>query len=715
MSILKYNIEIYPNLTGINNFIGVVKMKLKGKLNSIKLNILNLQVLECNMDYTINDNIIDIINITSNILIIKYIGQINDNMLGFYKSKYSIYSTQCEPEYARMIFPCTDVPSEKSIFQLTLYNIPPNMIALSNTSIKHKTDNMIIFNDTPLMSTYLFAFCFGELEYIEQMYNNIPIRIYAPISHNNLFEQCSYALEVCVKSLQYFESMFNIKYPLSKLDLVAIPEFRSGAMENWGLITFRMTSLLCDNTASFNQKINIVITVCHELAHQWFGNLVTMDNWSNLWLNESFANWISYYVIDKIYPNLDIWTNFYYSTFGHTIHTDALETSHPIYSLENPDEIFDCISYNKGAYMIMMIISYVGINKFIHGLNVYFKKYKYGNASTNDLLECIDIKLIKIMYSWLYNKGFPLIGDFGKQCEFGTKTVVQNCIWSTVFVPNKSKLNIGFYLYEYNTLINYINNNNCPNNRLYIIENLYMLSKFRYIKITILLTHFETCTTETNYYVVQRIYDILYELYLLFGQGQKQSLIKYFKLFIPTITKNIKNHVLFKQLLLNIYYVIGHKLPTFDLNTLTDPNIRNIIYKTSSNQIVLNKYKYGSNHEKVSAVQTFSYFSVDTFIKLLDDIFINDFILKQDIHIFTKHIYHNRQIYVNYILQNIEIIYNKYESSIFTDIIVGACNCTVDWDVLKSFICKLNDKINMEIKQGLEIAYNNIKFIEFNN
>ncbi|PVU93111.1 hypothetical protein BB561_003451 [Smittium simulii] len=365
---------------------------------------------------------------------INFSGELNNLMVGFYRSRYTdsngkekyMATTQFEPTDARRAFPCYDEPALKATFGVTL-NVKKELTALSNMDVKSNVLNAqtglhaVSFDNTPIMSTYLLAFIVGELEYIEAYttgkHNGKPIRcrVYTPPGQK---ERGKFSLDVATKALEFFAESFGIAYPLTKLDQVAIPDFEAGAMENWGLVTYRTVALLVDEaTSSTRAKQQVAATVCHELAHQWFGNLVTMEWWNELWLNEGFATWVGNLAVNHLFPEWQIWTQFLIDEYARALSLDSMRSSHPImvpvrHSSEI-SQIFDNISYSKGASTIRMLSSYLGLEKFLKGIHIYLNRHKYKNASTNDLWTALSESsgrdVSKFMSLWTKNVGYPLL------------------------------------------------------------------------------------------------------------------------------------------------------------------------------------------------------------------------------------------------------------------------------------------------------------------
>lgn len=363
-------------------------------------------------------------------LLLSFSGILNDKMKGFYRSKYFTPSgeqrfgaaTQFEATEARRAFPCWDEPAIKATFDVTLI-VPKDRVALSNMPVVKETEldgnadwKVLTYQKTPIMSTYLVAFVIGEYDFIEEKDSDgVIVRVYTPVGKK---EQGRFALEVAVKTLPFYKNYFGIGYSLPKMDLIAISDFAGGAMENWGLITYRETALLVDEAnSSASSKQTVALVVGHEIAHMWFGNLVTMEWWTNLWLKEGFASWIEYLCVDHCFPEFDIWTQFASNDFTRALELDALKNSHPIeVAVGHPsevDEIFDTISYSKGASVIRMLHDYIGDEDYRKGMHLYLSRHEYGNTCTEDLWsalgEASGKPIEKIMNTWTKQMGFPVI------------------------------------------------------------------------------------------------------------------------------------------------------------------------------------------------------------------------------------------------------------------------------------------------------------------
>ncbi|QRV90401.1 peptidase family M1 protein [Ceratobasidium sp. AG-Ba] len=389
-------------------------------------------------------------------LIIPYEGKLSGSMTGYYVS-YAPHNdttrpyalTQFEPTSARCAFPCWDEPSVKATYSVTMVS-RQDTVALSNMSIleelplsdahsysveqelalsylRNKVSNIddwkiTHFNTTPLMSSYLVAFANGHFRHLESSYVSPlsgvkrPLRIYAT---SDIIHQAQFALEIKAKVLPIYERKFDIEYPLSKLDTLVAHDFDSGAMENWGLITGRTNSLLYDEKGSnLHDKQNVAATESHECAHMWFGDIVTMNTWSSLWLKEGFATIVGeVIVLDEIFPEWNLHTNFFSDSLVLALELDAKRSSHPI-NIDSPDpkiatQLFDSLSYSKAASVLRMLSHYVGNEAFLLGASKYLKKRLYANADPKDLWEAMaevtGTDISQFIDNWVSRIGFPLL------------------------------------------------------------------------------------------------------------------------------------------------------------------------------------------------------------------------------------------------------------------------------------------------------------------
>ncbi|XP_019372745.1 PREDICTED: leucyl-cystinyl aminopeptidase [Gavialis gangeticus] len=362
------------------------------------------------------------------ILSLDYSSNLSDTYYGFYRISYKdehsekrwLAATQFEPLAARSAFPCFDEPAFKSTFLITIrrdeqHSTLSNMPKNTTVSV---TDGIVQdeFYTTLKMSTYLVAFIVGDLKNISQETNRTLVSVYA-IPQN--LGQVEYALDTAVKFLEFYQKYFYIDYPLKKLDLVGIPDFEAGAMENWGLIIFRETTLLYDNkTSSAVDKKRVTRVIAHEMAHQWFGNLVTMEWWNDLWLNEGFATFMEYFALKETFPDLHSDEDFLNLQFK-TMRKDALNSSHPVSSAvqssEQIEEMFDALSYFKGASLLLMLKNYLGEDVFKAGIQNYLLNHSYGSTRSDDLWDSmneitngtLDVKAM--MRTWILYTGFPLV------------------------------------------------------------------------------------------------------------------------------------------------------------------------------------------------------------------------------------------------------------------------------------------------------------------
>ncbi|XP_043095174.1 endoplasmic reticulum aminopeptidase 2 [Puntigrus tetrazona] len=471
-----YHLLIHPNLTTLR-FNGSVKIEIdvKNNTNWVVLHSKNLKIFTATVlnehEAHLSDKVLSVLEypaheqiaifcpkiLTSGekyFLYLEFGAPLSDGFYGFYKSTYRtkagemrvLASTHFEPTSARMALPCFDEPIFKTNYTVRIRRSSSH-IALSNMPLEQTLEiGNGVFEDqfevSVKMSSYLLAFIVCDFTSVSGMTaTGINISIYAVPEK---WHQTHYALEAALRLLEFYEQYFNILYPLPKMDLIAIPDFQSGAMENWGLTTYRETSLLYDpDISSASDKLWVTLVIGHELAHQWFGNLVTMEWWNDIWLNEGFARYMEFVSLEAVYPQLKVEDHFLDTCFG-AIGRDSLNSSRPISSLaENPTQIkemFDTVSYDKGACILHMLRNFLTNEGFQSGIIRYLRRFRYSNARNEDLWDSLiktcseedftagehcysstqatknayrfageHIDLKEMMYTWTLQKGIPLV------------------------------------------------------------------------------------------------------------------------------------------------------------------------------------------------------------------------------------------------------------------------------------------------------------------
>ena len=459
-----YRIHIIPDLTNFT-FAGNVTLLVDAPttIEALRLNILDLAILSCAVEQ--NDAFDECAFETDTdkeelkILLpqkmgaairikIRYAGQINDKMAGFYRSQYThwgktryIAVTQFEESDARRAFPCMDHPAKKATFDIIM-DIDQDRVAISNGAIAQETplDNgkkRVTFEQTPKMSTYLLFFGVGEFEFTQDA-GDPRVRV---ATLPGMKPYAKFALEFGRKALAFSENYCGIPYPLPKMDLIAIPDFAFGAMENWGAITFRENLLLhYPEITSKSGEERICEVIAHEIAHQWFGNLVTPSDWKYLWLNESFATYFGYGVVDHYYPQWETWQQFLYGNTASAMSRDALQENFAI-EIPGGEHVVINVStapiiYSKGGSILRQIQGYIGADNFQKGLKHYLKTYEYANAASQHLWDSFEKTseqpIRKMMKSWIEQPGFPLISvkRKGNKLELNQKRFT--------FLPNDS-------------------------------------------------------------------------------------------------------------------------------------------------------------------------------------------------------------------------------------------------------------------------------------
>ncbi|XP_023035875.2 uncharacterized protein LOC6650874 [Drosophila willistoni] len=362
-------------------------------------------------------------------------GSMADKIVGLYSSSYLkaddirkwIATSKFEPTYARQAFPCFDEPAMKASFRITLVHpVDGNYHALSNMDIDSEVNQgaftEVTFSESVPMSTYLACFIVSDFTAKQVEINTkgigdpFTMSVYATPEQ---LDKTDFALDVGKGVIEYYIEYFQIEYPLPKLDMAAIPDFVSGAMEHWGLVTYRETSLLYDvETSSTTNKQRIASVIAHEFAHMWFGNLVTMNWWNDLWLNEGFASFIEYLGVDSVFPEWQMRNQFITSTLHAVLTLDGTLGSHPIIqTVKNPDqitEIFDTITYSKGSSLVRMVEDFLGETTFRQAVTNYLNEYKYKTAETADFFAEIDklglgYNVTAIMETWTVQMGLPVV------------------------------------------------------------------------------------------------------------------------------------------------------------------------------------------------------------------------------------------------------------------------------------------------------------------
>uniref|UniRef100_A0A4W5R4C2 Aminopeptidase n=1 Tax=Hucho hucho TaxID=62062 RepID=A0A4W5R4C2_9TELE len=456
-----------------------------------KQNVTDVTVKDCDNKKTINVENTILYNNESNFLEIRleavlqedgnyslftaFEGELLDDLAGFYMSSYKketstkddtktfIATSQMQPTDARKVFPCFDEPAMKAKFEVTIIH-RFGTHALANGKIRtfqSKSWEVTRFQTTKKMSTYLLAFTVSDFDFIGSKHERVDIKTYARPEAIKA-GHAKYAADITGNILAFYESkeVFGMQYPLSKLDQIALPDFSAGAMENWGLVTYRETALLYEEgVSSTSNKEWIATVIAHELAHQWFGNLVTMTWWNDLWLNEGFATYISYMGVDHIEPKWNIKDLIVLNDIQTVFQVDSLASSHPLSSraddVQTPSditELFDSITYSKGAAVLRMLADYLKDKVFMDGLKEYLQAFQYSNAVHKDLWEYLQkvkddtvvLLVAEVMETWTMQMGYPVItintttGDISQEhflliqpSDYKQNVTLMFCIYST--------------------------------------------------------------------------------------------------------------------------------------------------------------------------------------------------------------------------------------------------------------------------------------------
>jgi puromycin-sensitive aminopeptidase len=440
----KYAVSLSPDLDKAS-FTGSVTISAEATqtvneivLNAIELDIHAVEVNGSPVPFSLNEElerlIIDVAVSPGPITLhISFTGTLNDKLRGFYRSTFTdengairtIATTQMQSTDCRRAFPCFDEPDFKATFAIDI-TCDADLLAVSNgREIRRETQPngqvRIWFSETMLMSTYLVAFVVGPLEATEPvMVGSLPLRVIHVPGKSHLTE---FGLRVGAFCIEWFENYYGIPYPSDKCDLLALPDFAAGAMENLGCITFREVLLLVDPATSTQIEQELVAAVvAHELAHMWFGDLVTMRWWNGIWLNEAFATFMEVAATDAFAPQWTMWTSFGLDRSA-AFEVDSLHSTRtvefPVESPADADGMFDVLTYQKGGALLRMLEQYLGPDRFRAGVNHYLKKHSYGNTETGDLWDAIEhvvstdggenVPVRALMDSWIWQAGYPLV------------------------------------------------------------------------------------------------------------------------------------------------------------------------------------------------------------------------------------------------------------------------------------------------------------------
>ncbi|MGT2926187.1 M1 family metallopeptidase [Streptococcus cuniculipharyngis] len=397
------------------------------------LSIETVRVAGESLNFTVNDDLeevrFELAAIGQQDIELTFSGQITDGMTGMYPSYYQldgvkkeVISTQFESHFARQVFPSIDEPAAKATFDLTItFDQQEGEIVLANMPERlagqGRETGIWAFETSPRMSTYLLAFAIGELHsQLTTTKSGVEVGIFATKAHQS--SSLDFALDFAKRVLEFYEDYFGVPYPLKQCYHLALPDFSAGAMENWGLITYREIYLLADDNSSLMSRQQIALVIAHEVAHQWFGNLVTMSWWDDLWLNESFAMMMENLAVDALEPSWQIKNDFNISSVPHALNRDAIDGVQSVHvAVNHPDEIqtlFDsAIVYSKGSRLMFMLYHWLGKEAFVAGLKDYFVAYQYGNTVGQDLWQALshhsDKDAADFMTAWLEQPGFPVV------------------------------------------------------------------------------------------------------------------------------------------------------------------------------------------------------------------------------------------------------------------------------------------------------------------
>eukprot|EP00477_Mikrocytos_mackini_P000314 GAHX01000331.1.p1 GENE.GAHX01000331.1~~GAHX01000331.1.p1 ORF type:complete len:887 (+),score=195.16 GAHX01000331.1:37-2697(+) len=636
---IQYNVKLHPDYNSLDTYKGIVEIlcEVKEATSSFQLHadktsieLTSLLVISGNKSTALDlakttydeRNFIRTFELPAGCilavgkvsLLFEFDGKIRKDMAGFYTSTYKalpkeikdneetykkyralsskLVSTQFEALHARKAIPCFDEPSFKAAFKVSIslpkdlegiVTVLSNMPVVSKEQIKFGETERVLYNYdiTPKMSTYLLAWAIGMLEYtqIKNTSKRGKERTISVYTVKGKLKTAEFSLRIAERSLEFFENLFKIDYPLTKLDLIAIPDFNHGAMENWGLITFREICMLVDEKTSFGVRRYVASVVAHEVGHMWFGNLVTMKWWDGLWLNEGFATFVMFEAAAVAAKNETLRDDLLFGRSKAAYLDDSLQCSKPIEQhiscIEDIQQMFDAIRYAKGGTVLRMLSEWAGLEQFGEALKVYLSKYQYDNASSAQLFEVLEqelkLPIVKMMDSFIRQPGVPIIttsieGDklVLKQSKFTNDESKDGSLWSLpVFIKKYTKngkedvvyleeetksvklskeetkapvvVNSeekGYYIVEYSeTLLDTIiasHSSIDTNSLLKIFKDLVLLLKYRKLKMEKVLEFIEKCFATTKHpFVLAEIKELVYYWGLFDNEKAKKFLQTY--------------------------------------------------------------------------------------------------------------------------------------------------------------------------------------------
>ncbi|QXJ31272.1 M1 family metallopeptidase [Saccharolobus shibatae] len=725
-----HNVEKYEIFLDFNgyDYQGIEKIYLTSNEEKLELDSLNLEIESVKSDgrevkFEAKGEKLIIYDKVERELEVRFKGKASrDSILGIYVAPYNgkgMITTQFEAIYARRFIPCFDHPAMKARFRLSV-RVEKGLKVISNMpveKIEEDANGKVIyhFQETPRMSTYLLYLGIDDFEEIADD-SKRPTIILATVPGKS--KRGLFAINVARKVIEFYEKYFEIPYQLPKVHLIQVPEFAAGAMENWGAITFRETALLADDSSSVYQKFRVAEVVAHELAHQWFGNLVTLKWWDDLWLNESFATFMSFKSLKYLFPQWDSEGHLIYGETLSALEDDSLTTTHPIEAhVRDPYEIeqmFDNISYGKGASILRMIEAYVGEENFRRGVVNYLNSFKFGNAEGKDLWDSISKaagqNIGEIMADWITKPGYPVIfvNTYGNSIRFSQErfmlldsglneiykiplTYEINGKFSTLLLDKESteirleeglksiKVNVnrtGFYRVLYDSLdLAFSSKHN-------VYEELGLVNDYWNFLLADLIdarTYFDLLnrfTNTSNSFVSREITSQLLTLYYLFkkhyGKDFLVNQVKIFRKFNDDLGKLAYSAVINALATMDEEFALG--LSTlFDQYENIDSNMKEavaIAYAVTTNDFntLLEKYKkYTIDEEKNRMLSAISSLRDPSIVNKVFSLIFNRTIKAQDTRFVISSLVHNphiREEVCGYLMNNFDEV-KKFINTVY--------------------------------------------------